>query len=369
MTPASPPSAARRYDGLDVVRATAMLLGVCYHAAYPYVPDIGKWYFVADVSSSPVFVWVVGVLHSFRMQLFFALSGFFAHLVLERRGPRGFLVDRARRLLVPFAVALPFTVLAEVATRRWSLAAGRMSAEFAAQHGFRVLPMHLWFLEYLFLFSLAGWALARLHLEGLGASRALAKVLKVPELLLLLGGPLGLGLMRFTELRPAASFVPHPHPLLHYGLFFTLGWLLWPAREAVDVLVRRGWWMAVAGLGLAVYVFTRPLQWQPTGHFLAGVVPVAATLGSLGLAFRVPPATRPALRFLVESSYWVYLVHYPLVLALQVAFASEPWPAVPKYLAVVTVTFAVAFASFRVFVYRSPLGPWLGVKPPAAAAR
>lgn len=346
-----------------------MLLGVCYHAAYPYVPDVGRWYFVTDVSSSSVFVTVVGVLHSFRMQLFFALSGFFAHLVLERRGLRGFLVDRSRRLVIPFAVALPITVFADVATRRWAKAAGVMSPDFAAQDGFRVLPMHLWFLEYLFLFCLAAWALTRVGLEGRAASRTLAKLLTLPEVLLVLSVPLGLGLVRFEELRPAASFLPEPHAFLHYGLFFALGWLLWPAREAVDTLVRRGWWMAVAGLALTFFVFTRHLQWEPLGHFLAGVVPVAATLGCLGLAFRVPPATRPALRFLVESSYWVYLVHYPVVLALQVLLARAAWPAVPKYLVVVAVTFGFAFATFRLLVYRSPLGPWLGVKPPAIAVR
>jgi peptidoglycan/LPS O-acetylase OafA/YrhL len=369
VTPVSPPSAARRYDGLDVVRATAMLLGVCYHASYPYVPDIGRWYFVTDVSSSPVFVTVVGVLHSFRMQLFFTLSGFFAHLVLERRGLEGFLVDRSRRLLVPFFAALPVTVFAEVAARRWAKAEGVMAPDFAAQDAFRVLPMHLWFLEYLFLFCLAAWALARVGLEGRAASRGLAKLLEVPEVLLVLALPLGLGLMRFEELRPAASFVPEPHAFFHYGLFFALGWLLWPVREAVDALVRRGGWMAVAGFSLALFVFSRNLQWEPLGHFLAGVVPVAATLGCLGLAFRMPNAPRPALRFLVESSYWVYLVHYPVVLALQVWLARAPWPAATKYLAVVVATFAFAFATFRLLVYRSALGPWLGVKPPAVAAR
>jgi peptidoglycan/LPS O-acetylase OafA/YrhL len=358
----SDPSGARPSDGLDVVRATAMLLGVCYHAAYAYLPDVGRWYFVADVSSSPAFVAVVGVLHSFRMQLFFALSGYFAHLVFERRGARGFLVDRARRLLVPFAVALPLTVLADVATRRWAEASGRMSPDFAAQADWRLAPMHLWVLEYLFLFCLAAWALSRVGLEGGKASRALARALQVPEVLLVLGVPLGLGLARWEELRPAASLLPEGHAFLHYGLFFALGWLLWPARGAVEVLVRRGWWLAVSGLALALYVFTRHLQWEPLGHGLAGVVPVAVTLGGLGLAFQVPPARRPALRFLIQSSYWVYLVHYPLVLALHVALATWAWPAGLKYLVVVGATFAVAFASFRLVVARSRLGPWLGVK-------
>lgn len=361
MTPV-PATAARRYDGLDVVRAAAMLLGVCYHAAYAYLPDVGRWYFVVDPSSSAHFVTVVGVLHSFRMQLFFALSGFFAHLVFERRGPRGFLVDRARRIVIPFAVALPITLLADVAVRRWSLAAGLMSPDYAPQAGLRAAPVHLWFLEYLFVFCVVAWALAHVGAEGLRASRGLASLLRVPEVLLVLSVPLGLALVQWGEVLPARSFLPDLPAAVHYGVFFALGWLLWPAREAVHTLARRGWWLAVAGVALSLYVFSRPLQWQPLGLFLAGLVPVAVTLGCLGLALRVPSETRPTLRFLVESSYWVYLVHYPVVLALQVAFAQVSAPAVVKYLAVVALTYAVAFASFRAFVYRGALGPWLGVQ-------
>ncbi|MEW5740014.1 MAG: acyltransferase family protein [Myxococcota bacterium] len=352
-----------RYDGLDVVRAGAMLLGVCYHAAYAYVPDIGRWYFVTDVASSPGFLTLVGVLHAFRMQLFFSLAGFFAHLVLERRGPRGFLVDRSRRLMVPFAFALPLMLTADVLVRRWSLAEGVMSPDFPAQGAVQWAPSHLWFLEYLFLFSVAAWGLARVGWEGQRAARWLSLALRVPEVLLLAAAPLGLALMQWGEVKPALSFLPEPHALFHYGAFFALGWVLWLARDAVEVLVRRGWWMAAVGLALAWYVFSRPLQWQPWGHFLGGVVPVLVTVGCLGLAFRVPPATRPWLRFLVESSYWVYLVHFPVVLALQVLVAKWAWPAGLKYALVVGATFALAFASFRLLVYRSGLGPWLGVKP------
>ncbi|GMU59902.1 MAG: hypothetical protein AMXMBFR34_16650 [Myxococcaceae bacterium] len=358
---------AHRYDGLDVVRAGAMLLGVCYHAAYPYVPDISRWYFVADSASSPVFLTLVGVLHSFRMQLFFALAGFFAHLVLERRGLKGFLVDRLRRLVLPFAFALPLVLTSDVLVRRWSLSAGVMPPDFARQAAVRWVPSHLWFLEYLFLFCLLAWGLARLGWEGRRAARGLGALLRVPEALLVLGVPLGLALVRWGEVKPALSFVPDVHAVFHYGVFFALGWLLWLTRDAVEVLVRRGWWMAVAGLAVALYVFSRPLQWQPPGHFLAGAVPVLVTVGCLGLAFRVPGATRPWLRFLVESSYWVYLVHYPVVLALQVWVARWGWPAGAKYALVVSATFALAFASFRLVVYRSALGPWLGVKPVSPA--
>ena len=59
---------------------------------------------------------LTGALHAFRMELFFALSGFFSHLVFERRGPGGFLRDRSKRLLVPLLV---LHVLTNLNTHLW----------------------------------------------------------------------------------------------------------------------------------------------------------------------------------------------------------------------------------------------------------
>lgn len=383
-----------RYDGLDAVRAGAMLLGLAYHAAYAYLPDVGQWYLVADVSSHPLFVTLVGVLHAFRMQLFFALSGFFSHLVFERRGAAGFMRDRSRRLLVPFAVALPLVLVLDVAVRTWSQARGLMAPTYALGVSPRYVPLHLWFLEYLFLFCLVAYLVARAGVTGAAVSRALRVALRVPEVLLVLAVPTGLALMQHPELKPDLSFVPEPASVLHYAPFYCFGWLLWAARDAVATLARRGWWMAVAGLALAGWVFNGHVQWEPRGYFLTGVVGWSVTLGALGLAFRVrardqlsperspgaahssehtpsnqlsPERSRrvaqlPILRFFVDASYWVYLVHYPLVLALHVAFATVAAPALAKYLIVLSLTFGLALISFVVLVRRTGLGPWLGVR-------
>ena len=111
-----------RYDGLDILRAGSMLLGVFSHAARPYVPDYGPWYPIADPHTSPLMLVFVGVLNSFQLQLFFALSGFFGHMVLEKRGADAFLRDRARRLVVPFLAALPLLLATDALMRSWSQA-------------------------------------------------------------------------------------------------------------------------------------------------------------------------------------------------------------------------------------------------------
>src|SRR4030095_15967394 len=87
---------------LDALRGVMMLVGIYLHAAVAY-SAYGSWPWkagafpgISDVS--------LGLLHAFRMPVFYVLAGFFAALLYERRGPRGFVRNRVIRVLVPFAV-------------------------------------------------------------------------------------------------------------------------------------------------------------------------------------------------------------------------------------------------------------------------
>jgi Acyltransferase family len=44
--------------------------------------------------------WFAYYAHSFRMELFFLLAGFFAALVIDKRGVSAFIRDRIRRILM-----------------------------------------------------------------------------------------------------------------------------------------------------------------------------------------------------------------------------------------------------------------------------
>ncbi|MDX2013201.1 MAG: acyltransferase family protein [Myxococcaceae bacterium] len=344
-----------RFDGLDRVRAGAMLLGVVYHATYAFIPDVGPWFPVQARATSTVFVAVAGVIHAVRMPVFFALSGFFAALVLDKRGA-GFLGDRFRRLMVPFFVATPLSVMADTAIRRLALREGVMDARYDVQGDWVLRPLHLWFLEYLFLFCLAAWLLSKTRLtarlDGLFA--------RAPEVLVA-GGLLTFGAQHFVgEPQPAFSFAPQVASLLAFGPFFALGWALHRARTSTDALTRRAWPMVLAALVTCLVVFTRPLQWQPPGQALAAVAAWLMTLGVMGLALR-PGSRSPGL--LVQSAYWVYLVHHPLVQLGQVLVARREWPVWLSYGAVVLGTFAVSFGSYALVVRHTPLAGWLGSAP------
>ncbi|NBS32431.1 MAG: hypothetical protein EBS83_06430 [Planctomycetia bacterium] len=94
-------SLPRRGD-LDALRSVAMLLGVFLHASLAYFPY--PWP-VQDTEQVPFLPLAYAVIHGFRMQLFFLLSGFFTMLLLRRRGLRPLLTQRALRILLPLVLA------------------------------------------------------------------------------------------------------------------------------------------------------------------------------------------------------------------------------------------------------------------------
>src|SRR5699024_8187115 len=88
---------SQRLHHLDAVRAGALLLGIVLHSLLPFEPG-GMWLFTdsrsAEWTSETVFT-----IHLFRMVLFMTLAGYFARMVLHRRGAGAFLRDRAKRIL------------------------------------------------------------------------------------------------------------------------------------------------------------------------------------------------------------------------------------------------------------------------------
>ena len=159
----------RRYYSLDALRGIMMMLGVVIHGSAWYMsePLYGS---SADPSTSYLFDIVVLFIHSFRMQLFFILAGFFTSLLVEKRGLRGTYSNRAKRILGPLLISiitiLPFALLFMMAIltsarfdthqifptkEQFEIMTGEMAA-VGIRNEFMIA--HLWFLYYLLYFYL-----------------------------------------------------------------------------------------------------------------------------------------------------------------------------------------------------------------------
>jgi hypothetical protein len=358
---------AGRIHALDALRAFALLLGVVLHSALNYVLPPGTW--AVSNETVPFLVWFVVYTHTFRLETFFLLAGFFGAMMAGRRGVRAYLRDRTTRVLLVFAaVVLPAQL-------------SRLARGTTLSHLWNTFNLtHLWFLYYLFciivLFLALRWLALRLvSRQGAGqwldgALHAIMASRLQPLLLAIALAPLfALG---GSDLGVARGLVPKTAPLALYGSFFALGWWLHLHADLLAVFARRCFWLTLLGL-LASVVLLLLLgdDVAPRGgaipharavYLAAGLVAAASVFGWIGIFVRFLHRPSPAMRYLADSSYWIYIAHVPPVVALQVwwAHAGLPWwIQVPLINLIVVPPLLLLYA---VMVRPTWIGAWLNGK-------
>jgi ABC-type multidrug transport system ATPase subunit len=103
--------------------------------------------------------------------------------------------------------------------------------------------------------------------------------------------------------------------------------------------------------------------------YLFGVAVWSWVFGLTGAALRFLSDYSPARRYIADASYWVYLLHLPVVAAVQVWVGRWPLHWSVKFPFILVVSFAVLFASYHWLVRPTFIGALLnGRKYPRKAA-
>ncbi len=395
-------AARNRLDYLDAARAFALLLGIVFHASLSFLPVFIGWA-VQDVSTSPLVGYFTAISHSFRLEVFFLLAGFFGYTTLQRRGTAAFVRSRALRIVVPFVVG--WFLLRPLLVSGWIMGSASLRGDYDFWAGLRAgfaslrsLPTglftgsHLWFLYYLAMIT--GVALlvrAGLRLAGTGAEalmrRADATVAALAGArwaLPVLAAPTAVALwfMRYWSMdTPDQSLRPNGPVLAVYGGVFVLGWMFGRQPTLLDRFTRltpTRWFAAIAGA--VATTMLGDMQMNPGHpHYVAAhvgfVVSYALMMWSLvlltiGLFRKFADRPNPVVRYVADASYWLYLMHLPVVVWLQVALAEValPWPL--KLSAITVVSIAVLLIAYDLLVRPTIIGQVLnGRRRPRALFR
>ena len=62
------------------------------------------------------------------------------------------------------------------------------------------------------------------------------------------------------------------------------------------------------------------------------------------------------MRYLAESSFWVYIIHVPIIALMQALLLPLAWPVAVKFLLVAAVAIALSLLSYEYIVRRSLVG-------------
>ncbi|MFN8080114.1 MAG: acyltransferase family protein [Kineosporiaceae bacterium] len=365
-TDASPAErSAARFHDLDALRAFAMLSGIALHAAVPFIP-----YWHEGDTGAGFLGGLFLVLHGFRMPLFFILSGFFTTMLWRSRGTRELLRHRMRRVALPFGLAI-LTILPAVG---WTLATGLELAGNpavpAADHPAAWFPVsHLWFLWFLIL-MVGGFALV---VTGIGRiswptrlSMSASRIgLPLAAAVLVLAAVAAQSRMTQDLFGPDTSegLVPIPRVFAVYACCFAWGALIFGRRASGDLPVIRvmGRWWGLSLLGAAAAFAVGNTLLEP--GWRAAVVQVAyavlASCGSIGLFGRFFSGDNPRIRWLSDSSYWLYLAHLPLVFLGQGLAVRWGLPPLAAFVLIFTTVTALLLISYRYGVRYTRLGTLL----------
>lgn len=383
-----------RLHALDALRAAALLLGVFFHAALSYIMLPGEWGVGTYTANLPLW-WLVHYAHDFRMEIFFMLAGFFACVVIEKRGIKAFLRDRAVRIAGVFiALLYPLKLLNSLPWISGGLKTGWLElpagvenvpvfdlavGNFALERFPEINLGHLWFLYYLAWitgFFVIGRALA-LKISGSRAAEyqtrignGFAKLVghwSAPLWIALAVTPVLLLTPRLTLDSPDKSFALDWRAVALYGCFFFGGWWLRRRMELLHSFAQRWQALVIFSVLVSVLAFSAEVQ-RAIGNLTLEMALFAAFANALTLSlaalgwtgFFVSKFSQPAawVRYLADSSYWVYLIHLPIVIALQVLVAD--WEAdLVGWLVISAVTFAVTLLTYEGFVRYTWIGEWL----------
>lgn len=376
-----------------------MLLGIVLHAAVTYMvePMDGLLWPQREQPTQIGFDMLFWWIHGWRIPLFFVMAGFFAAMLARRRGPGGFIKHRVDRILKPVVVASVTLLPLMYYLWCWGwLVEGRVRWEEVWQFDFDTPqieehfmgPAHLWFLNYLMLFSVAYWLILKCRgntpersepLPGKAGAWLFTSAFRplffaVPTFLLLLASPdFFLGYHHVIPMS-LTQWGYEIAQMIYQGLFFVTGVYLFRLHRDMEAIKKHAWlYLALAQIAFAF-----------CGFMIAGQIGDASDAGSIpGPTFRIGLAVSVALfcwlmiwgltgigltvlakpraivRWLSDSAYWVYLVHLPIVVVVMIAIRNwsiGPWP---RFVIVVAVTSLLTMLSYRYLVRYTVIGRWL----------
>jgi peptidoglycan/LPS O-acetylase OafA/YrhL len=364
----------QRLHFLDNLRTAMILLVVLYHAGVTYestgVLDV-VW-IVDDPDTNDVVGLVNLIVDIFVMPTIFFVSGYFAPSSVQRRPGRDFVIQRFRRLMVPWLLAV--LILMPLYKVIFLYSRGMPQEHWATYFHFSnglISQSWLWFLPILFLFDVLFWAATRTGLRpprismrtGVAATFVLGVAYSFTVTVL--------GKSGWTK-TPFVDF--QNEKVLVYLLVFLLGALAHRHRVFDTAPRGKGLYIALAAtvwipMNLYVIVLLN-LFFNPGGYFLSLpgdllLIWIGFQLSMLSMVYLLVMTFRfwvdqsgPLARSLGANAYGVYVLHMIVMGVVALAVRPTGLPSLAKYAVLAVATWVVS--NVLVQGYRTVVKPRLG---------
>ncbi len=361
-----PTQSQRRYE-LDWLRVLAFGLLIFYHIGMYYVSDWG-WH----IKSAHQSEWLKNIMlwsSQWRMSLLFVISGCAVAFLLQKMSLWHFYWSRYTRLLLPLffgmAVVVVPQVYAEMAAEGrldgvnywqfWAAYLDQSSALFVDNKtigDWHVTWNHLWFLMYIYMYSVAAWALTLLFKlsrladlwHGIEKSvRPTLMIVGIPIVLLWLNGQ-----FLYEKYPPSGDFINDFFNHGKYFLAFVMGMVFVRAPTYWSAVHQ---WRRIT-LAAALLSFTGVLFLFHGGNFGSGDMAQALQqliwssngwlwiLAICGWAQHFLNTDNAVIRYLNGGVYCYYILHQTVIIVL--AYNLAPFDLGPVLEPICLIVFTIA---------------------------
>lgn len=358
-------SLERRYD-LDWLRVLGVLLLIPFHVALIFVFDPFTIMYIRDSVNSRVLAEVTGFIHMWHMPLLFVISGAATYFALGLRSAGEYIRERFSRLFIPLAFGLltfvPFTIYLQhsdvLSFQEGYAQFFQIDLEQLDGMSGTFTPAHLWFILYLFVYSLVSlpiflWLRSE---KGKKAIKALEAMIQSPLGLTLWGIPLTLA---------AATGVLGDMNPLYYFLMFFYGFILTSDARFQYSIDKLTWFALAFGMLASALNIAAPIreyaEWTVQWMVLGLTYQMGRwmlTLAVLGLGHRFLNRTSNLLRYASEAAMPFYLLHMTFSVVTGYFAVQLNLPVAIKYPLIVLIATGLTLAAYEL-VRRWNVTRWL----------
>jgi hypothetical protein len=347
----------RRSD-LDWLRFIAIVILLFFHTGMLF--NQWEWHIKNQETSKSFQYWMIW-LHEWRMPLLLFISGAGTYMALGKRAPGQYVRERFKRLFIPLVFGMFVVVPPQIYFEHIGEYASygdfyKTVLEFVPYPKGSFSWHHLWFICYLFFYSLLALPLL-VYLRSdrsLEFRRYVAKVLATPAGILLI--PAAFILLTQILLRP--YFSEETHALIDDWAFFTLyfsfflfGMLCYSNQVLWESIGNNRKALLVATIFILIPFYTTyfhfrgliQLPWlddtveiifDVTGIFVAWFCVI--TVIAYGQYYLNKP--HPWLKYVNEGLYPFYILHQTVIIMIGYYICQLPWSIAAKFWSVCLLT-------------------------------
>lgn len=371
-----------RVYSLDALRAIMMLLGIVIHAGITYgvIDYKSAWSLKDTKNTNSIFDTTVSYIHAFRMPVFFVAAGFFAALLFYKKGPKSMLINRFKRIVLPFflGVLLIYPLVRMTFTFSKAAFSGSLNPFNDAFKIFvtgQFLPfnvIHLWFLYFLALYAVLFCVLGILFKNETYFTKKTLQFFTrqftnfwIRFFVMAISLFLCFFWMGTSSILTNNKWSIDPSIFVLYFLFFGAGWMVFKTKSLPAIKSHSLLQLIIATV---LFLLKSFIPWTNESWVLIAKICLSSVYTPLFIygfiAFFQTYFNNYSKRltYLMDSAYWVYIIHLPIVAFIPGLMADFSMPAFLKFSITFGATFLICIVSYHYFVRNTFIGIFLNGK-------